>query len=397
MQSFAQISTRMHSTATSEVEVRCKFYMERGFYTCFVSVPAMTERCHIKSFIGQHEMGKSNNDVKVLELKDAALQYIPSGLHNIFPKLMILYVFDCRLREIAQTDLLGLENLKGLAFSNNQLTLLPDDLLVNMKQLRLFSISKNPLGFVSSKLLDSIPDEQWMILKFQDNATIDVIYDPYHEEKGLKSVQKLKKHIDANCFPPQFQAFMKSADTFSNYKKLWELKNYSDFIIIVGTKEFQIHKNVLAAQSPVFASMLENDELVTALNKLEIKNCSHSVVEAFLRYIYTGEVKITENFLDLFSVARTFNAKGLESILEKVVLGRLDINNAVSVLTIGNLQNNESIIEAAFKKIKENHPTAIKSDALKYKPERVEEILGKLNRCQEAIKKLNEVEDAAKE
>jgi BTB/POZ domain len=187
--------------------------------------------------------------------------------------------------------------------------------------------------------------------------------------------------------PPKFP--IKTRSTASDTTKLWELKLLSDFTVTAGKKDIQVHRNILALQSPVLASLFMNDEQVKASNKLEIKDSSEEVVEEFLRSLYTGEIANEENSMELFSLASTFKVEGLQKGYETIVIEKLDEKNALDALKIGNIYKSDEIIEAAFKKLKSTHPGSIISDTLKHKPEQIETILEAVETCQKVIKDLN--------
>jgi hypothetical protein len=296
-----------------------------------------------------------------------------------------LFVIKTKLKEVASKDLFGLSSLQHLEMTNNDLKSLPDDLFTHTKKLKMICFDHNKLEFMSSRLLDLIPDAQWEGVSFEKNTKINAFYLPI-EEKGLKSVKELKDLIDLSCSPHRNNP---QGTTTNEFKKLWELRQFSDFKIVVGTKEVSVHKCVLAAQSPVFASMLENDEQVKATNKLEIKDCNEEAVEEFLRGLYTGEIENEENNLDLFSLACTFDVEVLKTAYEGIVIKTLNEDTALKALKLGTLYKSDKIIEVAASEVKKMLPGEIKLEALKRKPERIEEIVEVMD-ANKRLKKLIE-------
>jgi BTB/POZ domain len=156
--------------------------------------------------------------------------------------------------------------------------------------------------------------------------------------------------------------------------------DFADFTIFAGSKEFRVHKRVLAAQSSVFANMLKNDEQVKATSKFEIEDFSKEVVKEFLRSFYTIDNARGEHALELFRLACKFKFEDLMKANKTLVIKNLDEHNAIDVLKLGNQQKSNEIIKAAFSHLKKVFPNEIKSDALKHKPERVEEIVKTVKR-----------------
>lgn len=157
---------------------------------------------------------------------------------------------------------------------------------------------------------------------------------------------------------------------------LWTLKSFSDLTIVVGKKEIQVHKSVVASQSSVFAAMMMNDEQFKTTNKLEIKDYSEEAVEDFLRDFYTNEFESTGNALELFSLASNFNVIELKTVYEKMVISSLNEGNALTALKLGNLHESLPIVEAAFYKIKKIIPDPLKK-SFKFEAQKIEEILEK--------------------
>lgn len=213
------------------------------------------------------------------------------------------------------------------------------------------------------------------------------------------SLQEFKKLIDSSCLPPlKDQASSTIKVTEKNFKAIWDLKDFSDFTIVAGSREIKVHKNVLAAQSSTFASMFKNDEQVALSNKLEVKDCSELAVEQFLESLYTGEITDSKNALDLFSLACTFDAKDFREAYEKMAIESLNEATNVKALVLGNSFNSDKLVRAAFSNLKEMYPDAIKSDELRNNPLRVQEIVDviekhniSVQKYEEEIEKLNKM------
>ena len=69
-----------------------------------------------------------------------------------------------------------------------------------------------------------------------------------------------------------------------------------DVTIVAKSKEFKAHKAVLAAASPFFLTLLISDmkESKEQLIKIELEEATAAVMEDVLKYVYTGNVLVTE-------------------------------------------------------------------------------------------------------
>merc|ERR1719193_493414 len=80
---------------------------------------------------------------------------------------------------------------------------------------------------------------------------------------------------------------MESKTEIATQEVTWSQK-LTDFVIVLSSgKELQVHKHVLAENSPVFEAMLTGDMLETKLNRVKIQQFSEETIINFLQYIYS--------------------------------------------------------------------------------------------------------------
>ena len=60
----------------------------------------------------------------------------------------------------------------------------------------------------------------------------------------------------------------------NDYESLLNSGEYSDFTIVVGGKQFQVHKAILGAHSPVFAAMFKNETKEMVEKRAELPDIS---------------------------------------------------------------------------------------------------------------------------
>ena len=96
----------------------------------------------------------------------------------------------------------------------------------------------------------------------------------------------------------------KASTALECFKTLLESGTMADFTFVVGGKEFAVHKNILAARSPVFARMFEHEMREQIESRLELTDVEVGVFGELLRYIYSGKVPDMDKFAsDLFVAA----------------------------------------------------------------------------------------------
>ena len=89
--------------------------------------------------------------------------------------------------------------------------------------------------------------------------------------------------------------------------RLWHMKetgDYSDVTFQIGEEQIPCHKNILAAACPYFHSMFTNQVMLQQDNAkvIHIKTMPADTFKGILKYIYTGEIQLTQdnaqNFLE---------------------------------------------------------------------------------------------------
>ena len=103
-------------------------------------------------------------------------------------------------------------------------------------------------------------------------------------------------------------------------------------IVEVKGKEFKAHKAVLAASSPFFLTLLESNmrESNEHLIKIELEEATASIMEDVLKYVYTGNVSVTEESAhNLIGTADYLFLPGLKSLACDLLQGILATGNCV--------------------------------------------------------------------
>ncbi len=99
---------------------------------------------------------------------------------------------------------------------------------------------------------------------------------------------------------------------------------------------FPAHKVVLCSASDVFKAMFNHQDLSEARTSVvEIEDTDSGTMEAFLRFLYTGELDFPaslDNAERLLSVAEKYDVKSLKSWCEEGISRLTDASNAVRVV-----------------------------------------------------------------
>ncbi|XP_064439334.1 speckle-type POZ protein isoform X2 [Mirounga angustirostris] len=79
---------------------------------------------------------------------------------------------------------------------------------------------------------------------------------------------------------------------------LWENSRFTDCCLCVAGQEFQAHKAILAARSPVFSAMFEHEMEESKKNRVEINDVEPEVFKEMMCFIYTGKAPNLDKMAD---------------------------------------------------------------------------------------------------
>lgn len=341
------------------MELNCKFiyhnwHQNPRTYTCIITEASITEpNTEIQEINGVHFNQMTNDDVLGILFEDTIVACFPKGIEKIFPRLKHISIDSCGLKKICQRDLVGFEKLTTLAIYTCPLVKLPSNLLINMKNLERIVFRDCKLESVGSKLLKPVVNNNLQVVRFTENTKIDAFYRP-EEDGSVESIQKLMEIIDASCDKPIEDSGRQNAAKNYTYgfEQLWKSGLWSDFSITAESKEFRVHKLVLAVQSRRFFEMFED---VYDIQSMKIRDISANVVEEFLRFLYTGKLVTLDdtNVLELFQLSSKMKVTALKAICEQMILEKLNESNAFRIFSLGHNYGSEELKTAAFKEIKE--------------------------------------------
>jgi speckle-type POZ protein len=116
---------------------------------------------------------------------------------------------------------------------------------------------------------------------------------------------------------------------FDKITDLFQKRSFTDFKIHIHDKSIKAHKILLAANSPMFAEVVENQ------NYLRLHYFEFEVVEEMVNFIYDGKVSDMGRFAKpLLEVADKFKINRLKVYFEKYLYEDLWIENAIETLKL---------------------------------------------------------------
>ncbi|XP_067908284.1 kelch-like protein 40b [Heterodontus francisci] len=119
-------------------------------------------------------------------------------------------------------------------------------------------------------------------------------------------------------------------------RDLLEDNKFVDCILKVKGKEFPCHRLVLAACSPYFRAMFLSDLEESKKREIALEDVEPEMVEVLLHYIYTSEVKLSDNNVqDIFTAANMFQIPSIFTVCISYLQKRLGLSNCLAIFRLG--------------------------------------------------------------
>ena len=154
-------------------------------------------------------------------------------------------------------------------------------------------------------------------------------------------------------------------DLLERLDALRRKETFCDVTVAVNGKEFKAYKVVLAAASPFFLSLLENDmrERKEQLIEIKLEEATASVMEDVLEYIYTGNVSVTEESChNLIATADYLLLPGLQTLAVEFLKEKVTVQNCVFNYYFANKYRCTELTEICCSVINLNFSDVMKTD-----------------------------------
>ena len=164
----------------------------------------------------------------------------------------------------------------------------------------------------------------------------------------------------------------KSHRTFSESLGQFHLsKEMSDVQIKCEDQTFDAHQLILSARSPVFRAMFQAEMKEKDSRQVVIRDLKESVIPEMLKYIYTGTCCVNDEKPDmevvsaLLGAADKYQMDVLKEMCENVLSSTLLIENALELLSLGDMHSAHDLKKNALDIIVNNAKKITKTEAWK--------------------------------
>uniref|UniRef100_A0AC35GIJ9 BTB domain-containing protein n=1 Tax=Panagrolaimus sp. PS1159 TaxID=55785 RepID=A0AC35GIJ9_9BILA len=121
--------------------------------------------------------------------------------------------------------------------------------------------------------------------------------------------------------------------TTRSLRDLWNA-GFKDFTIVVGRKEIEVHKNVLACQSPVFEAMFKPHTIEAKESKVEISDYTFEIIEKGIKLCYkqilVSDCSVEESLL-LLKFTDKYDIKVVKENLEEYLGDQVTVENVCEI------------------------------------------------------------------
>ncbi|EPQ11798.1 Speckle-type POZ protein [Myotis brandtii] len=125
---------------------------------------------------------------------------------------------------------------------------------------------------------------------------------------------------------------------------LWENSWFTDCCFCVAGQEFQAHKAILAARSPVFRAMFSHAMEESKKNPVEIIDMEPGVFKEMMCFIYTDKALNLDKVADgLLAAAEKYALEPLKYRCEETLSRQLCAENAAEMLTLADLHSADQL------------------------------------------------------
>ena len=131
----------------------------------------------------------------------------------------------------------------------------------------------------------------------------------------------------------------------------------ADIKFVVNGHEFPAHNLIVAAGSPVLATMFQNDFKEKQTRIVTIEDTSADTFKLFLNYLYTGDLPTASQedlLVGLFQLAHKYEVTSLKEEMVEYIVEELKVENAADILIVSYLFSSTNLYDETLAFIAEN-------------------------------------------
>lgn len=158
-------------------------------------------------------------------------------------------------------------------------------------------------------------------------------------------------------------------------RQMWADTSFSDCAIVCGAREFHCHRVILATASPVWHAALKGNFRERRDATIRIGDAEPAVVDAMLRYVYTGKLEDAD-LAALLPLAHRYEIPDLVGLCVRTMLKEISAESVAKVISLVNtfsehkevaplwpqlleqVKKDPALLEAAMRSVSASRPHA---------------------------------------
>ncbi|CAG9811452.1 unnamed protein product [Chironomus riparius] len=157
-------------------------------YDCFIESLTFSAADKVVAVTGDHEDGKTNDDVTGFVAIGSGIEVFPRGLENVFPNLLIVSLQGSSIPTVNADDFKAFPNLRDLEIYSGELETITADSFKYNKNLEWLDMSSNKLRSIDIKAFQGL--DKLKALFLYKNVCIDE-YPAGSRDRVLELIEKV--------------------------------------------------------------------------------------------------------------------------------------------------------------------------------------------------------------
>ena len=186
------------TTSVTSVTLKCVNYVSliNKKYSCRVidyEVEQKTSETIITEVVGNDVEGWTFGDVQQLYINNQTMIAIPNGLHENFPQLLKITLWNSKLENIQGKNFQGLNHLVELYLSHNLISSINETVFRSLRNLEVLVLSYNRISKLNSKIFKELKNLK--IIELKSNKLEVIESNLFQHNRNLQEIELSSNNI----------------------------------------------------------------------------------------------------------------------------------------------------------------------------------------------------------
>lgn len=239
-------------------------------YTCFAIAFEVTANRTIHRITGAHLSGKSHCDVEAIRIRNSSdLKFIPSGISQFFPSLILLSFTNNPIEVIAGNELNEFPNLIQFELRDSSVVNVPRNFFEMNQNIQSFWIQNNRnLSHVGENLLEPLVNINR--ISFRDNLCIN------QTAINAQQLAALKENLQSQCpdkcsIGNELERICKLEESENDFKM--EAESIRNEFEILRGKNQKLEKRNFKMEDEIIKLNIKVEQMMKIIAELATRPC----------------------------------------------------------------------------------------------------------------------------